>query len=128
VRFLVTLLALVAVALPVTGAAGAGAGSGLYGLVRRGPVTPVCREGVPCYKPAAALVLTFVAQDGTQLRVTSRANGKYRLALPVGPYSVRVGSSSAAHFGRFGSRLKPALVTVTAGFTRQNFVIDTGIR
>ena len=110
--------------LAVSGA-GAGVGSGLYGIVRKGPVTPVCQVGVPCNKPVAGVVLTFVGQSGSQWRATSKANGNYRLALQPGTYRVRVGSASA---GRFGSSVKPALVTVTGKFSHQNFLIDTGIR
>jgi hypothetical protein len=118
-------LTVVALVLPTAGVAGAGAGSGLYGVVREGPVTPVCRVGVPCTKPAAGIALTFVGQSGSQWHATSKANGSYRVVLQAGTYRVRVGGSTTT---RIGSTVKPAVVTVTGGFTRQNFVIDTGIR
>lgn len=124
-RTRLAVLGVVALFLPAVGGAGAGVASGLYGVVRKGPVTPVCREGVPCNKPIAGVVLTFVGKSGSQWRATSKANGNYRLALQPGTYRVRVGTASAT---RFGSSVKPALVTVTGKFSHQNFLIDTGIR
>jgi len=124
-RLRLAVLAVVALLLPAAGGAGVRVATGLYGVVRKGPVTPVCREGVPCNKPVADVVLTFVGQSGSQWRATSKANGNYRLALQPGTYRVRVGTAAAA---RFGSSVKPALVTVTGTFSHQNFLIDTGIR
>jgi len=42
----------VATALLLLPAASSGTtGSGLYGVVKKGPITPVCRQGVPCDAP-----------------------------------------------------------------------------
>ena len=53
-------LALIAVSLAaVVDASAALPRSGLYGSVRRGPLTPVCRVGVACDAPARNVILTF---------------------------------------------------------------------
>ena len=116
-------LALIAVSLAaVAGASAASPPSGLYGTVRRGPITPVCRAGVPCDAPAANIILTFAR---TGLARTTRADqqGAYRIGLPPGIYSVRTNSKP------FGQTPRPATVHVRAGHTDKIvFTIDTGIR
>jgi hypothetical protein len=118
--------ALAVVVVTLTGAAAvasaASPGSGLYGTVMRGPITPVCRTGVPCDAPAANLILTFEASQVTKTTRTDR-RGRYRIALPAGIYAMR---TSAKPFGRIP---RPAKVHVRSGhFDRIMFTIDTGIR
>src|SRR2546428_14181057 len=85
----------VAAALLVLPAASSGTtGSGLYGVVRKGPITPVCRQGVPCDAPVrVTLVFTRGSSDGgttiTFAAVRSNSNGRYRIALDPGFYTVR---------------------------------------
>ena len=90
----------------------------LTGSVTRGPVTPVCREGVPCSEPAANVRLTFV-RGGASVSVRTDASGRYRIRLASGTYIVR---SSA------GMSITPAKVWVRAALPRRNFAIDTGLR
>jgi len=122
----------VAVALLLLPAAGSGgaAGSGLYGTVRKGPVTPVCQQGVPCDAPAQlTLVFTRTSPDGTvqsaqKWRVRSTEQGKYRIAVDPGFYTVR----STVKIGM--TKLpKPHAVHVRAGhWDKINLFFDTGIR
>ena len=122
-------LAVALVLLP-TSLSGGAAGSGLYGTVRKGPVKPVCEQGVPCDAPAqVTLVFTRTTPDGTvqspeQSRVRSTSLGKYRIALDPGFYSVR----ASAKVGM--SKLpKPHAVHVRAGrWDKINLFFDTGIR
>ena len=116
-------LCLIAMSLAaVAGASAAPSRSGLSGTVSRGPITPVCREGVACDAPAPYLVLTFSRQGHVRITRTDR-QGAYRIELPAGMYSVRTNA------GRFGQRPHPATVHVRAGQTDTlNFTIDTGIR
>jgi hypothetical protein len=97
--------------------------SGLYGTVRKGPVMPVCRIGVPCDAPAQ-VTLVF-SRNGREIgRTRSTAAGAYRIALPAGYYAVRT-------LERIGiaRNIRPANVHVRAGhFDRLAFFIDTGIR
>src|SRR5437016_5586811 len=50
----------------------------LHGTVRIGPTTPVCREGVPCSKPAAHLLLSF-DRGRSQVQTRTDALGRYRV-------------------------------------------------
>jgi hypothetical protein len=110
-----------------TGPVGGASRGGLHGVVMKGPITPVCRAGVPCDGPAQ-VTLRFTrttAAGATSLyTVRSKAGGSYRLALPAGYYSVttkeRVGITR---------NIQPRRVHVRrAHWDRLDFFIDTGIR
>ena len=94
--------------------------SGLYGVVTRGPTTPVCRVDAPCTAPYANATLIF-SRPGLARRVTTNAKGAYRIALAPGRWSLRVNN---AHFGA-----KPTTVWVPTGrYAKLNVSVDTGIR
>jgi hypothetical protein len=116
-------LALIVVGLvAVAGASAASPPSGLHGTVRRGPITPVCREDVPCDAPAPDIVLTF-SRTGLARTTRTDRHGTYRIALPPGIYAVRTNAKP------FGQTPRPAKVHVRAGRTDEIvFTIDTGIR
>jgi hypothetical protein len=111
-----------AVSLGLVPSAGGVTGSGLYGIVMRGPVTPVCVAEQPCSKPAAGVKLTFT-RGGVAKAVVTNQLGRYRLALAPGTYAVRTGAGSG-----IGRGLEPVSVVVPAAWKRQPFSIDTGIR
>lgn len=112
-----------ACALAVAPGAPAQVSSGLHGVVTRGPTTPVCFVGVPCTEPAAGVWLTFTRPGAPARRARTGPDGRYRIRLAPGAYSVR---TSAAPFGRIP---KPARVRVPRGrFARVDLSIDTGIR
>jgi hypothetical protein len=90
----------------------------LYGAVTIGPVTPVCRVGVPCDKPAAQVRLAFT-RLGHTVSVQTNASGDYRIQLTPGIYAVRASA---------GMSMRPRSINVHASRTRLNFSIDTGIR
>jgi hypothetical protein len=97
--------------------------SGLYGVVRKGPITPTCREGVPCDAPAQ-VTLVFAHNGADVARVRSTATGRYRMPLAAGYYTVRT-------VERVGitRNVRPQNVHVRRGhFDRLDFSIDTGIR
>lgn len=113
-------LAAIFVALPAGGISAAPR-SGLYGVVMRGPTTPVCRVDAPCDEPAAATTILFV-RAGRTARTTTDAKGRYRLRLAPGLYSVRTTRTG------LGSLVKPGQVRVPHGrIARANLFIDTGI-
>ncbi len=88
----------------------------------RGPITPVCREGVPCDAPASNLTLTF-SRSGRVWSARTDQRGAYRIRLAPGTYAVRTSSKP------FGQTPRPARVRVRAGhLDRIVFTIDTGIR
>jgi hypothetical protein len=96
----------------------------LAGLVTRGPITPVCVVEQPCDEPAKGVTLLFSRNDRVVGRVVTDGQGRYRLRLPVGLYSVR--RPAAASIDR---KLEPNHVRVYGGRLSQiDFSIDTGIR
>jgi hypothetical protein len=119
-RFLAAIA--IAISLATASAATATTRSGLRGVVRRAPISPVCIAEKPCSAPVKHAKLTFTR--GTVSRsVFTDADGRYRVLLAPGRYSVRIGATVA----RFGS--KPQTAVATAGrITVRNFTIDTGIR
>jgi hypothetical protein len=94
--------------------------SGLYGIITHGPTKPVCRVDQPCTAPYARATLVF-SRLGVTRRVTTDAQGKYRIGLAPGRWSLRV---KDAHFGA-----KPTAAWVpTARYAKLNVFVDTGIR
>ena len=113
------------VVLAAAGSAGASTNpSGLWGEVKRGPVTPVCVAEQPCYAPAKGVTLVFLRSGIVVRRATTNDLGRYRVRLPAGTYSVRLPQKPA-----IGRDLEPAQARVRAGrYARVDFSIDTGIR
>jgi hypothetical protein len=104
--------------------AGEATASGLYGFVRRGPVTPVCRVGRPCTAPVPNATLNFFRNGALLARTRTQQDGSYRIALAPGSYTVRVLMKLI-----LGSPVRPPRVTVpVARFMRVDFSIDTRIR
>ena len=96
--------------------------SGLYGVVHKGPIMPVCRNDVPCDAPAQVTLL-FMRGTNVVARGRSAADGRYRIAIPPGYYAVK--TQPKIGFGV----IRPLNVHVRAGhFDRLNFFVDTGIR
>lgn len=90
----------------------------LYGTVSIGPITPVCRAGTPCSRPAAHVRLAFL-RAGRTVSTTTDVHGRYRIELPLGVWVVRASA---------GMRVTPLRVRVTGGRHRLALSIDTGIR
>jgi hypothetical protein len=90
----------------------------LYGTVTIGPVTPVCRAGVPCDRPAAGVTLTFTRR-GQAVTARTSAAGAYRVRLAPGIYTVRASA---------GMSIRPQAIEVRGPSTRLALAIDTGIR
>lgn len=117
---LLWMCACVVVLASLGGQAAAKTGSGLYGVLTRGPITPVCTAGVPCTAPVVGARLVFARNGHDVASTMTAARGAYRIALPPGTYSVRAVSRR---------RLVPGTATVRAGrFRHVDLSIDTGIR
>jgi hypothetical protein len=100
--------------------------SGLQGVVRRGPITPVCTAGRLCSAPASNVALVFSRNGVVAGRATTNRLGKYRVALRPGNYTVKVNTSGVSPIGR---GLNPSSVHVVASkYSRVDFMLDTGIR
>jgi hypothetical protein len=91
----------------------------LHGTVRIGPTTPVCREGVPCSKPAAHLLLSF-NRGRAHVQARTDTLGRYRVRLAPGTWTLST---------RVGLRPTPIrFVVPRAQSAKRDFSIDTGIR
>jgi len=91
----------------------------LHGTVRIGPTTPVCKEGVPCSKPAAHLLLSF-NRGREQVQARTDTLGRYRVRLVPGTWTLTT---------RVGIRPAPLrFVVPRAPSATRDFSIDTGIR
>jgi len=96
--------------------------SGLDGLVTLSPIRPVCIEGQPCSKPAARVLLVF-QRGAIVARVTTGAEGWYRVLLRPGSYAIV--APGYVH----GSGVTPRTVRVLKGrVARVDLEIDTGIQ
>jgi hypothetical protein len=119
-------LAAVTLVLLPAGGSGSATGSGLYGTVRKGPVKPVCQQGVPCDAPLKVKLFFWrtTAPDAGAWVVRSDELGRYRIALPPGYYRVQ----SAVKIGT--TKLpRPHTVHVRKGhWDKIDFSFDTGIR
>ncbi|HEV2590499.1 MAG TPA: carboxypeptidase-like regulatory domain-containing protein [Gaiellaceae bacterium] len=108
-----------AIAVAAPAPASPSAGSGIFGVVTEGPITPVCTDGSPCSAPAAGVTVQALrGWTAVAHAVTTRA-GRYRLSLAPGTYRLRIAHS-----------FKPTVITVTvhAGWRLRNLRVDTGIR
>jgi hypothetical protein len=115
---------IVVAALLLLPAASAGTtGSGLYGVVKKGPITPVCRVGVPCDAPVE-VTLVFSRGGREVARVRTSEKGRYRVGLEPGFYDVR----SSVRVG-IQKLPRPHAIHVRLGhWDRINLFFDTGIR
>lgn len=104
------------------GTASSSSGSGLYGVVKRGPLTSVCTAEKACDGPASGALVLF-SRNGHTVCVHAAKDGRYRVALVPGFYVVRTTDQAV------GRGLSPARVHVRIGHVdRLDFSIDTGIR
>ena len=96
--------------------------SGLQGTVMKGPTAPVCRVGDLCTAPAQVTLL--FRRSGHTYRTRSGADGRYRITLAPGYYTV----STVERIG-ITRNIRPHAVHVRAAHVdRLDFSIDTGIR
>ena len=96
--------------------------SGLHGVVTKGPTMPVCRVGEPCSAPAQVTLL--FRRAGHTYRTRSTADGRYRITLVPGYYTV----STLEQIG-ITRNIRPHAVHVrSAHVDHLDFSIDTGIR
>ena len=106
--------------------------SGIEGMVLAGPTCPVERPDSPCPdRPVAIRIAVFTATHAMPMEpvttFTSGDDGRFRLALPAGSYTLErsCGPQNCAPF----PTLAPTQVQVEPGrFTRITLHADTGIR
>lgn len=118
------LLILAAVTVARCGSPASPTDTGLAGMVRRGPVTPVCALDVPCDEPFSA---TFTVQQGDRTVTTFRSDtqGRFETRIPPGNYVV-VPAPDAPIISP-ASQAKQVEVAA-GGLTNVVLQFDTGIR
>jgi hypothetical protein len=111
-----------ALALVLAAPAGSASTSGLRGIVRK--PTPVCLQNDPCDGAAAGVAIVFSRNGKAVKRVTSRAHGRYSVALAPGTYSL-----TSPDVVSVRGRVIPSRVRVYAGrYRRIDVFVDTGVR
>ena len=100
-----------------------GDSTGLVGTVTRGPITPVCRVGVPCDAPFAAS-FTVTRQTLVVAHFQSDSAGHYEVLLAPGAYTVTPDSGSPV----FPKGQAKVATVGPVGLTRLDLQFDTGIR
>lgn len=110
------------------GACGLEAGQGgergtIAGQVTRGPIMPVCREGVPCDGPFAGAKVIVRGAGGGEARAVADEAGAFRVDVAAGHYTVGVEVEGML------PHCQQVDVTVVASETaRADIGCDTGIR
>jgi len=100
--------------------------SGIEGLVTLGPVCPTQSDLLPCPdRPYQATLVILDAQGREAARTTSGTDGRYRVTLAAGRYTVLPLAPGSGPYPRASA----VDATVVAGFvTIVNIAYDTGIR
>ena len=100
-----------------------GQGTGLEGMVRRGPIQPVCRAGEPCDAPFSAAFQVWQQQQ-LVTKFRSDSTGHYRVLLAPGAYTIVADSGAPIWPARQAHDVKVGSV----GLTHLDLDFDTGIR
>jgi hypothetical protein len=90
----------------------------LEGTVFRAPATPTCAKGQSCSKPAPGVTLRLSSGGSPGARITTRADGTYKIGLAPGRYAVRAAQP-----------VRPRVVEVARRRVRRvDFTLETRIR
>jgi len=101
------------------------AGSGIEGVILVSPAMPgPAREGVPESKPLANMTWTVQNEKGAVASFTTDGEGRFRVSLPPGHYSVAPQGRTGriGHFGPFDVEVAPGKMTTV------EWKCDSGIR
>jgi hypothetical protein len=124
---------LIALALLASGCASKASGltgqthpSGIEGMVVTGPSCPVERANSPCPDLPITAQVTVKDRSGvTVLTATAGSDGRFKIALAAGTYSLTAVRPGLARF----NQSSPVTVTVRSGaYTSVTIRIDSGIR
>ena len=100
-----------------------GQGTGLEGMVRRGPIQPVCRVGEPCDAPFSAAFQVWQQQQ-LVTKFRSDSTGHYRVLLAPGAYTIVADSGAPI----WPARQAHDVTVGSVGLTHLDLDFDTGIR
>jgi hypothetical protein len=96
--------------------------AGIQGVVRVGPTCPVEQAGNPCPDRPLATELEFVRGSDVVATVRSGEDGRFRVALEPGSYTIRSGKTGLPSLRPVQAMVPPhAFASVTLTF-------DSGIR
>ena len=98
-------------------------GTGLEGMVRRGPIQPVCRVGEPCDAPFSAAFQVWQQQQ-LVTKFRSDSTGHYRVLLAPGAYTIVADSGAPI----WPARQAHDVTVGSVGLTHLDLDFDTGIR
>ena len=98
-------------------------GTGLEGMVRLGPIQPVCRVGEPCDAPLRAAFQVW-QQQRLVTGFQSDSTGHYRVLLAPGVYTVVADSGAPI----WPPRQARDVTVGSVGLTHLDLAFDTGIR
>jgi hypothetical protein len=118
----VVILALIAALVPAS-CAGAPTESGINGLVRIGPISPVEQPGVTNEAPYEATILVKNAGGDTVTTVKSGADGRFTVNLAPGTYTLEPQSPGQLPFAQ-----PQEVVVEPHRFTDVTVDYDSGIR
>jgi len=96
--------------------------TGLEGVIRRGPVTPVCLPDIPCDAPFAGRFLVLQG-SGVVARFASDRAGRFRVTLAPGDYHIAPEAGSPVMPGQ-----RQPVSVPDSGITVVELDFDTGIR
>jgi hypothetical protein len=96
---------------------------GIEGTVTTGPSCPVEIQGSPCPPGVWTGTVRATASDGSAQETETDADGRYRLTLSPGTYTVVPEIE-----GSGPPTAKPVTVTVGDAMQRLDLQVDTGIR
>ncbi|MCA1846406.1 MAG: carboxypeptidase-like regulatory domain-containing protein, partial [Actinobacteria bacterium] len=96
--------------------------AGVEGMVTAAPTCPVVRPGQPCARPVAAAIQLLRGDGSEAASGHSDADGRFRIAAPLGHYDLVVDFSGPA-----GKCSAPVDVTARS-YTHTDVECDTGIR
>jgi hypothetical protein len=102
-------------------------GSGIDGVVTTGPTCPVVKVGDPACndRPVPSAVVVVLNNSGNEVaRVTTDAAGRFRVALPSGPYRLVPQPIQ----GFMGQAAPVDIVVADGAFAAVSITYDTGIR
>jgi hypothetical protein len=97
--------------------------TGLEGMVRRGPIQPVCRVGEPCDAPFSAAFQVW-QQQHLVTKFQSDSIGHYRVLLAPGAYTIVADSGAPI----WPPRQAHDVTVGSVGLTSLDLDFDTGIR
>jgi hypothetical protein len=108
---------------PICGPSGCSSSSGIVGQVTIGPLSPVERPGMVNYGPYQATISVLNQRGQTMTAFKSDVNGRFRVPLNPGMYTLHPESS-----GFYPHAMDQSVTVFEDQFTEVSITYDSGIR